>query len=282
MLGGTVLDEYTREAPTGETLKSLHKALRLMESLAEAERGLGLVELSRKLGMNKTVVYRILATLLQCGYVVRDESGRYSLSLKAFELGAAVVSRIGLREAAIGPMSDLARQCGETINLAVLDGSEAVYIDRVECAEPLRAVLRVGKRVPLHCTALGKVLLAYQPPDERERIVTDLTLERFTPRTITDRDRLRLELARVREAGFSLDDEEHIPGVRCLGAPVFGQHGEVVAALSIAGPSVRLSREGIAGFANALKAAALTASRGLGYIPRPGLPDARGFPNSER
>lgn len=251
-----------------ETLRTLQRALSLMETLAEADRGLGLVELTRRLRLNKAVVYRMLTTLMQCGYVVREDGGRYCLSIKVFELGAAVVGRMGLREAAIGPMNQLAGQCGETINLAVLDGNAAVYIDRIECLEPLRAVLRVGKRVPLHCTALGKVLLAYQPEEEREKLMAEIALERYTPRTITTRERLREELDAVRSRGFSLDDEEHIPGIRCLGAPVFGQHGEILGAMSIAGPSVRLTRERILSFAEALKAAALAASRGLGYIPR--------------
>ncbi len=266
---GTGLAEGGSDAGRRETLKTLQRALRLMDALAEADQGLGLVELSRKLAMNKAVVYRILLTLGQAGYVVQDpRTDRYSLSLKVFELGSAVVNRTGLAKAALGPMTELSRCCCETVNLAILDGKEAVYIDRVECAEALRAVRGVGTRVPVHCSALGKALIAYLPPQQQEALLSSITLKQFTQQTIMEMDRLRAELRRVREVGFALDDEEHIPGVRCLGAPVFNHRGEVVAAVSIAGPSVRLTRERILGFADALKSTAAAVSRNLGYTGR--------------
>jgi DNA-binding IclR family transcriptional regulator len=249
-------------------LKTVKRSLRVIEVLAEEQDGCGLNELARKLDLNKTVVYRILLTLMEHGYVVQDpSSNHYLLGMKLFELGSAVVNRTGLRKAALGPMGELGRLCRETINLAVLDGTEAVYLDRIECAEPLRADLQVGRRVPSYCSALGKVLLAYLPPDELEVVLSSISFNRHTPTTITDRDQLRRHLQAVREAGYSLDDEEYVPGVRCVAAPVFNHRGQVVAAVSIAGPSVRLTRERILSLVDPLKATAEAISRNLGYLP---------------
>lgn len=256
-----------------ELLRTVDRTLRVIEALAEEQDGCGLTDLARTLGMNKTVVYRILLTLMGRGYVVHDpRTSRYALGMKVFEVGSTVVNRTGLRKAALGPMGELGRLCRETINLAVLDGNEAVYLDRIECAEPLRADLQVGRRVPSYCSALGKVLLAYLSPGEREGVLRTITFQRYTPRTITDPDELRRHLEEVREAGFSLDDEEYVPGVRCLGAPVFNYHGRVVAAVSIAGPSVRLTRERILALVEPLKATADAISRNLGYLPGTLLP----------
>lgn len=249
-------------------LRTVDRALRVIEVLAERGSGCGLTELSTILGINKAVAYRILLTLMEHRYVVQDpETSRYALGMKLFELGSAVVNRTGLRKAALGPMGELGRHCRETINLAVLDGTEAVYVDRIECAEPLRADLQVGRRVPSYCSALGKVLLAYLPSGELEKVLDLITFRRYTPRTITDADTLRRHLEQVRRAGFSLDDEEYVPGVRCLGAPVFNHRGEVVAAVSIAGPSVRLTRERILSFVDVLKSTAEAISRNLGHLP---------------
>jgi IclR family acetate operon transcriptional repressor len=259
------------EVETGrpkEALKTVERSLGLIEALAEEGSGYGLSEISRKLRLNKAVAYRILLTLMHHGYVVQDPvTRRYTLGIKLFELGSTVVNRTGLRKVALGPMGELGRLCRETINLAVLDGNEAVYLDRIECAAPLRADLQVGRRVPSYCSALGKVLLAYLPSEERETVLSTITFQRYTPRTIADPDQLRKHLEDVREAGFSLDDEEYIPGVRCLGAPVFNHHGRAVAAVSIAGPSVRLVRERILALVEPLKATAEAISRNLGYLP---------------
>lgn len=268
-VGGAVVAGAGVRGSPKEALKTVERSLALIEALAEEESGCGLTELSRKLGLNKAVTYRILLTLTRHGYVVQDPStGRYALGMKLFELGSRVVNRTGLRKAALGPMGELGRLCGETVNLAVLDGTEAVYLDRIECAEPLRADLQVGRRVPAYCSALGKALLAYLAPAELERVLAAIDFRAYTPRTITDAATLRRHLEEVRAAGYSLDDEEYVPGVRCLGAPVFDHRGQVVAAVSIAGPSVRLSRERILSFADALKATAETISRNLGYIPQ--------------
>lgn len=258
-----------------EVLKTVERSLGLIEALAEEEQGSSLTAIAARLGVNKAVAYRILLTLMAHGYVVQDPATRkYALGIKLFELGSTVVNRTGLRKAALGPMGELGRMCRETVNLAVLDGTEAVYLDRIECAEPLRADLQVGRRVPSHCSALGKVLLAYLPAEEREGVLRSLGLQRYTPRTITDREALRRHLEQVREQGFSLDDEEYVPGVRCLGAPVFNYEGRVVAAVSIAGPSIRLTRERALELVEPLKAAAEAISRNLGYLP--GVSGVRG------
>ena len=244
---------------------AVEAALSILETLGTVH-SLGVTELARKLGLGKSSVYRLLATLVRCGYVEKTpQTDRYQLTYRLFAVGSPAADRFGLREAAHPVMERLAAETGETVNLGMLDGARVVNLHKVESRHMLRMHMEVGGGVPAHATALGKVLLAALEPSNLTQRLGGQRLTRLTRRTIGDRATLRRMLARVREQGFALDDEECSLGLRCVAAPILDHRGAVVAALSISGPIQRLSHATLTGMAEDTRAAALEVSRRLGY-----------------
>jgi DNA-binding IclR family transcriptional regulator len=213
----------------------------------------------------KSTVHRLLQTLAGHGYAVRDPvSGRYHLGLKFLELGAIVSSHLTIQMIARPHLQRLMEASRETAHLGLLEGREVVYADKIECPQTIRMYSRIGRRSPLHCTALGKALLAYQP----EPVLGDLLragLHRNTPRTITGARRLREELQRIRDEGYALDNEEFEEGLRCVAAPVRGHTETVVASVGIAGPATRLEPARLPALIKHVKEAAEAISAALGY-----------------
>lgn len=266
-------------------LSSLDQGLAVLEALAQArEEALGLTELAQRLALHKSTVARIVATLSARGYVEQDpRTRRYRLTLKLFELGSLCLARLELVTEARPIIEELAQASGEVVHLAVLDQGEVVYVDKVESEQTIRMYSRVGRRSPVHCTGVGKALLAFVDDATFQAIVAEKGLRRFTPRTITDADRLRDHLARVREVGVAFDDEEHEPGIRCVAAPVRDHRGVVIASISVAGPAVRMTHERLRELAEPVRRAAAAISARLGYRPNPGrLDHTRGGDLSER
>lgn len=250
-------------------VRSLHRALSIVEEIARSGQDLGVTELSRRLGLNKSTVHRLLATLQSRGYVEQNgEGGRYGLGLKILELGSAASKRIGLREVARPLLERLSGELGEAVNLVVLRGAEAVYIDKVDTDTLIRMHFELGKRSPLHCTAAGKVLLAFSP-QPIEDVLGRGELPRFTRNTITRPDELRAHLAEVRERGYAIDDEEQEAGVRCVAAPVWDRDGRLAAAVSVSGPTLRLQPDRVPAIAAALLATTAAISRRLGHREEP-------------
>jgi DNA-binding IclR family transcriptional regulator len=193
--------------------------------------------------MHKSTVYRFLNSLKKLGYVFQNSSNeKYSLTLKLFELGSLVLGRMELWEQAHPILEQLAEQTHETIHLAILDDGKLVYLGKIESTQALRVSMasRIGQSAPMYCTGVGKLLLAYLPPEKVEQILSQEKMQRFTDHTITDRSQLTNELERIRQNSYAFDDEEHEVGVRCVAAPVRNNQGVVVAALSISIPTVRL------------------------------------------
>lgn len=254
-------------------LSSLEHGLAVLEALASArEQTLGLSELAQRVGLHKTSAARVLATLTAHGYVEQDpRTRRYRLTLKLFELGSLCLARIELVREARPLLENLARLSGEVVHLAVLDQGEVVYVDKVESEQTIRMYSRVGRRSPVHCTGVGKALLAFVDDVTFQSIVAEKGLRRYTPRTITDPERLREHLARVRETGVAFDDEEHEPGIRCVAAPVRDHRGVVVASISVAGPTVRMTHERLQELAEPVRQTAAAISARLGYRPNLGL-----------
>jgi DNA-binding IclR family transcriptional regulator len=252
------------------TIQCLDRGLRVITELAQAPE-LGTSAIARLLGLNKSSVYRILSTLRQHGFVVKSPTtGKYALGIRAFEIGAAVANRSGLLEQSSPVMELLAQRFNETVNLAVLDGPDVIYLHKIESSEPLRLGLRVGTRVPAFCSALGKMLLAELPQNAlSDWVAAAMSMGRlpsYTPKTISDPSRLRDELGRVHRRGFAVDDEEYKPGVRCVAAPVRGHLGRPIAALSVAGPTFRVTMERIDNeIGPAVQEAAWDISRRMGY-----------------
>jgi DNA-binding IclR family transcriptional regulator len=217
------------------------RALRLIDALGQSRGEVGVAELSKRVGLHVSTVHRLLATLVRQGFCRQNpETGRYALGAKLFHLGEASLGQTDLRRLAQPFLERLGRETGETANLVVLDGREALYLDKVESPQNLRIFSRIGHRAPLYCTAAGKVLLAYRPAAESDALLDKGPFKPLTRRTVTSPVRLRRELAQVREQGFALDREECEEGAYCLAAPVRNAQGRIEAALSVSGPTVRL------------------------------------------
>lgn len=245
---------------------AVEAALSILETLGTVHE-MGVTELARKLSLGKSSVYRLLATLARRGYVEKNpQSDRYQLTYRLFAVGSPAADRFGLREAAHPVMQRLAAETGETVNLGVLDGTRVVNLHKVESRHLLRMHMEVGGGVPAHATALGKVLLAGLEPSKVAERLGSQRLARLTRRTIGDRTTLQRSLARIREQGFAIDDEECSLGLRCVAAPIRDHRGSVVAALSISGPTQRLSHPVLARTAERVRAAAQEVSRRLGFV----------------
>lgn len=223
--------------PAG-TVQSLDRALDLIEALARAERALGVGELAEDTRLPQGTVHRLLQTLHARGYVRRTDARKYSLGTGTLRLGDA--AQRALVRAARPYLAELVRLSGETANLAILEGDDVVYVDQVASPHTLRMFAEVGRRVPPHSTAVGKVLLAALSRDRVVPLLQRTGLPARTSSTITDADAFLAELDLVRERGWAADEEEQERGVRCVAVPV-GREGRVVAAMSVSGPADRFT-----------------------------------------
>ena len=259
--------------------KAVVKTVRILEELSR-EGEMGITQLSDSVGMHKSTVYRFVNTLQELGYVYQDsQNERYGLTLKLVELGSPVLERLELRRVARPVLENLASETQETIHLAVLDEGRLVYVDKIESTRALRVSMMsgVGLSAPTYCTGVGKVLLAYLEPEARDEVLSGESLQRFTENTITDREQMEKELTMIRQNDYGIDNEEHEVGVRCVAAPVRDNRHEVIAAVSISAPSVRLTNSEIPQFRNAIREAADEISNRLGAgqtaaiqaVPRP-------------
>jgi len=232
--------EPDREPSAG--LSSVLRALDLLELVAEASGEIGVTELAARSGMHKSSVSRVMATLASRGYARQNPTtGRYALGLHLAKLGTASLAQVDLRQQARPFVEQLCRASGETVHLAEMIDDSIVYIDKAESEHVLTMRSRVGSSVPLHCTGLGKALCAFLPQDFVLRCLDRTGMVRYRPNTITDRDEFLVCLAEIRERGYAIDDEEHEEGVRCVAVPVMDYLGRAVAAISVSGPTVRLS-----------------------------------------
>jgi len=246
-------------------IQAIERAVAILNAFSADQPELRVSELAERLGLHKSTVHRFLVNLEAAGLVERNpRTGRYRLGLRIFELGGLVMQRMDLWDEALPFLEGLVRDSGETGHLAVLDGGEAIYVERVEARRALRIPSAVGRGYPVHATNLGKVLLAHLPREEVARIVDERGLAGYTPHTITDVADLEAELGLIRERGFAVDNEEYDEGLRCIGAPVWDHTGRVVAAMGIGGPVTRVTPERIDALAEMVMAAAHGLSRRLG------------------
>ena len=251
--------------------KSLVKALRLIESLARSESPRGVSELARELGLNKSNVHRILDTLYEHNYVVQHEkSGLYQLNLKLFELGSRLLTRLHLKEIAQPWLGRVMEKTGESSHLMIYQDGEVIYLDKIENRLPVRAVTEIGARAPATCVASGKVLLAYRPPEEVNRVLRNL--KRYTPKTITDRTVLLREIESARRVGYAINREGWREGVCGAAAPILVGHDSAIAAIAILGPAKRLTLKRLNVCGTILVAAAREISKELGYATAPASP----------
>ena len=253
---------------TRGTLSTVRSAARLLKEFRSGSREFGVSELARRLGLGKSTAHRLLTTLAREGLLEHDPgSGTYRLGLVMYELGEAVKQHFDLHAAAVPVMEALRNATHETVQIAVLDGHEVVYVERLESPHTLRLFTQLGRRMPAHCTGTGKLLLAFLPADRLDALLAGAPLEPRTPYTITDPRALREELARTRARGWSENAQESEIGVASVGAPIRDARGTVVAAISIAGPVMRLDGDSLGRFTRQLIDAAGTISRQLGWSP---------------
>lgn len=246
------------------TVQSIERALLLLETLAHHPRGLGVTELGKAVGLPKSTVYRLLAAMVARGFVEQDrDSDRYRPGLKLMELGLTVLRELDLRREALPFLEDLVQVSREMVQLAVLDEGEVLVIERL--VYPEIVTLNLGLRLPAHCTAAGKVLLAAASEEQVARLFGHGGLPQLTANTITDLNYLLAHLEKVRAQGYAISADEQAEGVREVAAPIFDHLGRVVAALSIAGPSQRLSLERIGRLLAVVKETSLAISHRLGY-----------------
>lgn len=242
-------------------IQSLARGLQIITMIADSGESLGITDLANALDIDKSSASRLVKTLVNYGYL-QQESGsrRFVLGKHIYEIGWHLINRMPIREKARPYLFRLMRDTGECSHTAIYSEGKALVIDDVEGAAKLRVVGGVGRMIPLHCTAVGKGLLAFSnlplPP----------TLEVHTNRTITDPVELEEHLQYVRALGYAFDDEENDAGVRCIAAPVYGMTGNVIATIGISGPTVRITDDRVHSLAGMVKQAAAELSTELGYI----------------
>lgn len=241
MIGATL---GVREVERENVVKSVSRALDIIQLVGMKKGGLGVTEIAKQMDINKSSVYRILVTLAQYGYIEQDEStGLYKLGYKFLEISSKLLDSIDIRSEAGPFLQQLEDSTNEVIHLVVYDQGEVVYIEKLEGTETLRMHSKVGKRAPMHCTSVGKAILANLPSGMVHEIVERKGLPMHTKHTITDKDALFKELVQVKQNGYALDLEENENGISCIAAPIFDHLGKVVAAISISGPTIRMTEE---------------------------------------
>ena len=247
---------------------TLRRALDVLEALGTVEpEGLTAAQVAQRLDMNRVTVHRILQSLRARGYVRQERPGRpYRLGLRLLGLGEEIVANLDVATVARSFLQDLVDRTQETAHLAVLDGAETVYVAKVESRHAMRLVSHIGARVPLYCSSLGKALLAVSNDGDLERLVSQQSFEPRTPRTIAEPEALLHEVALVRERGFAVDMAENERGVHCVGAAVIGRRNEALAAVSVSGPSERITRELINDYAVMVMEAAKAMGAELGAL----------------
>jgi DNA-binding IclR family transcriptional regulator len=240
------------------------RGLQILELLAGEKKRWTTTEISRKLKIPKSTTSYLLHTLLARGYLVREVDGLYRLGMKLLVLGGQALRGIEIREAALPILRRLTAETQTTAHLAVIEGAEAVYIERVPSPGFIQIDTWVGRRMPLHSTSVGKALSAFLPEAEAENLFQIAGLPRFTPRTIVSLPRLMQELRKIRENGVAIDNEENTPGVRCVAAPIFGSNERAVAALSLTGPVQQVTEERALRIAEKVKEGARQLTQTLG------------------
>ncbi|OBZ92071.1 IclR family transcriptional regulator [Pararhizobium polonicum] len=246
------------------SVQVLDRSLKLLDLVASGE-GAALTDLADQTGMAPSTVHRLLTSLGAHGMVAHDtETGAWTIGLKAFEIGNAFLRFRKLGTISRPFLKQLMESSGETANIGIEDGGDVVFISQVESHAPMRAFFRPGRRGPIHASGIGKAILSTWDNTDIERLLSFRPLPRFTEKTRDTLPRLLADLETIRARGWSIDDEEHTLGMRCLAAPIFNEYGEAIAGISVSGPAVRLADETLAVLGPVVKAAADGVTRAMG------------------
>jgi DNA-binding IclR family transcriptional regulator len=236
-----------QEPKPNNLVQTIERVSQILDILGQNPQGISVRDLSLKVNLPKGTTHRLLSSLQFFGYVRQDSKTRdYSLGFKLVELGNLLLGQIDLRKEAEPFLKELADRTRETVHIVVLDRIEIVYIDKVEGdhnPSGLRMASRIGLRNPAHSSAVGKVLISHLPDEELNQLFRGKGLPKRTDNTITDSAQLKEHLKMVRSQGYAVDDEENEKGVRCVGAPIYNEAGNAVAAISISGPAFRVTKK---------------------------------------
>jgi IclR family transcriptional regulator, KDG regulon repressor len=246
-------------------ITALQRGLRLLQLFSQSERGLTAKQVTKLSGLPFSTVHRFLVNLESAGYLNCSGEGVYYLGVACFAVGQSALGQLDIRRLSSPYLQELNQQTRETIHLTVRHGLSAVYVEKLDSPEQLRIHSRIGASVPLYCSAVGKVMLAFMPQEEREKVLRQLELKRFTPNTVGNLQELRTELYRVGKNGYACDLEEHELHIRCIAAPIWDHTGGLHASLSITAPMVRMPVSRLRQLAPLIQQAGLRISRELGY-----------------
>lgn len=250
------------------TVQSLDRAIEILEMLTHEKNGFGITALAQKTALHKSTVHRLLKTLMHHGYVERDpESDNYRLGMKILYLASAILDRMDIRLLAKPFLEKLSYETREVVHLAILDEGETVYIDKVESSDSsIRMYSQIGKRGPVHCTGVGKVMLSGLSEGEVDRIIREKGMKAFTPYTITDINELKVHLDKIAIEGYAIDEREHEEGIRCVAAPIFDRNNKIIAAISVSGPVFRVTEDRLSQLIEKIVKTSKEISYQLGYI----------------
>lgn len=249
-----------------QLIKSLDRALNILELIVQSENGLGVTEISRKLDIHKSTVYRLLDTLKFRGYLEKNEDNhKYRTGMKLFELGSKAINDIDSRIRVRPYLEELMKKTKETVHLGILDFGEIIYLDKVESTETIRMYSQVGKRAPVHSTSLGKTIMAHLPRQKVLEILNEKDLIAKTENTITDLDKFLVHLEKVRKQGYAVDDEEQEKDMRCIAGPIFNHKGDIIASFSISAPISRMTSQRLEILSKLVVEYSAKMSRSLGY-----------------
>ena len=261
------MEQNRNSRPPKARLSSVANSIRLLSSFSGEEDELGITTLAARLRLAKSTVHRLAATLTAARFLEQnDENGKYRLGLALFELGALVRRRMDVANEARPKLRELLEMTGETVQLGIIDHHSVLYVYEMESRRAIRMAAAVGARAPLHCTAVGKVLLASQP-EEYVREVLGLGLKAYTPKTIVKDDELLKTLAEVAQHDYATDDEESETGLRAIASPIRNHTGSVIAALGLAAPVQRMNKKVMQTCVPSVIATASAISARLGYVP---------------
>jgi IclR family transcriptional regulator, KDG regulon repressor len=248
-------------------VQSLERALTILNKLSEYPDGIQITRLSEQVGLTKSTIHRLLATLSSMNYVVKDEeTDKYKLGLQVLFLSRNLLNNSDIVTVSKPFLEKLSQEVNETVHLCIEDRGEVVYIDKIESTQTIRMYSRVGSRAPMYCTGVGKILLSDKNPDVFEEIVSKINFIPKTPSTITSKEQFIEEIEKVKSQGYALDNAENEIVLRCIAAPIFDHKGKIIASFSISGPSNRVTLELINdSLIEKMKQYSIAISRNLGY-----------------
>lgn len=247
-------------------IQSVERALQILDLFDEYSTELKITEISEKMGLHKSTVHSLLKTLQNNNYISQNpENGKYRLGMKLVERGTYVISTIDIRQVAKRFLLELAKKTGQTCHLGILDGPQGVYIDKVEGDRAVIRYSRIGRRIPLHSTAIGKVLLTFQKPDKIKELLTNYEYSQQTPHTIKNETGLLLELEQIKKQEYSIDNQENEQGVRCIAVPIRNYNQDVIGAISISTLLTQVNDEKLEKYIELLKSTGQEVSQELGF-----------------